>query len=142
MTIKLALKDLNEVLETKFPNVKLVSHQAKEPVIRPSFVTILGNNIKIDEIGTLRRRYSVPIDLIYFSSDKNHNKIENLDMIESLKSILNIRLNGSKYEIIEPEFDIVDEVLHSTFSLSWLSDSPEDQSVPSYMMEELYVREK
>jgi len=111
------LKAINSKLKSKFPGVPIVSESdVKEKIVRPSFMTALDNMKASDFMGNSMDR-EMTARIYFFPTDRDVNKIENLETLDSLNEIF---AQGGTIEISEDciielygenEIDIVDKVL-------------------------------
>jgi len=138
------LKAVNEKIQSKFPAIEILSESdVEEKIVRPSFMTTL-DNIKASDFMTKSIDKNQTVRIYYFATKKDKNKIENLNMIDSLTEIfiennlikINDNFNIEIYEDVE--FDIVDKVLHCYFDISFNEDYERVDNVEN--MEEIEMK--
>jgi hypothetical protein len=111
------LKAINSKLKSKFPDVPIVSESdVKEKIVRPSFMTALDNMKASDFMGNSIDR-EMTARIYFFPTDRDINKIENLDKLDGLNELF---IQDGSIEVSEDciielygehEIDIVDKVL-------------------------------
>lgn len=144
------LKAVNLKIKNKFPEIKILSESdVAEKIIRPSFM------VKIDNASTSNFMFdtadeTLTVIIYYFASDKDKNKLENLDMIKQLKRLF---LRNNQIEIIqetgesfyvgveETESEIVDKVLNFSFDLEFSQDWEQEEN-DIELMEDLEYKEE
>lgn len=115
-------KSITDRLKTKYPNVSYNSQRdITEGFDRPSFFIDL-DNIKSSDFMRTARDHSNTVRIYYFSSTKDNNKIELLNLQDTLSELFIennlITVNEDiKFEVEELEFSIVDKVLHCYFDV-------------------------
>ncbi|WP_148097591.1 phage tail terminator family protein [Clostridium tagluense] len=114
---------INKKLLGKFPSIKLMSESdITEKIVRPSFFVSL-DNLKSNKFCDSALDKKITIRIYYYPKDDKKNKIENLNMIDSLNEIFVedniIKINEDfNIEIFdEVEIDIVDKVVHFYFNI-------------------------
>ena len=125
------LKAVNDRIKSKFPKIPILSESdVEEKIIRPSFMTTL-DGIKAEDFMTRSVDKDQTVYIYYFSTKRDKNKIENLDMIDSLtelfveNNLLKIQTENYDFNIEiynEVEFEIVDKVLQCSFELPFNED--------------------
>lgn len=118
------LNAVNKKLKTKFGLPILSSSDVEEKIIRPSFMVEL-DNIGSNDFMAVSQDKEMTARIHYFSSHKDKNKIENLNMIDSLDklfvkdSILKVE-DGFNLDIdSDIDVDIVDKVLQYSFDIEF-----------------------
>ncbi|MCS5420768.1 MULTISPECIES: phage tail terminator family protein [Psychrilyobacter] len=118
------LNAVNKKLKTKFDLPILSSGDVEEKIIRPSFMVELDNMGSSDFMSVSQDK-EMSVRIHYFSSKKDKNKIENLNMIDSLDelfvedSILKVE-EGFNLDIdSDIDIDIVDKVLQYSFDIEF-----------------------
>lgn len=118
------LNAVNKKLKTRFGLQILSSGDVEEKITRPSFMVELDNMGSSDFMSVSQDK-KMTVRIHYFSSDKNKNKIENLNMIDSLDelfvkdSILKVE-EGFNLDIdSDIDADIVDKVLQYSFDIEF-----------------------
>ena len=126
------LKAVNSKLSSKFPTIKIVSESdVAEKIIRPSFMTMI-DNIKQEDFMLSSMDKDLTIRIYCFSTERDKNKIENLNMIDSLNELFvedgQLQLENFNIGIEETTADIVDKVLSYSFDISFNEDYEKDYS--------------
>ncbi len=126
------LKAVNNKLLSKFPAIKIVSESdVAEKIIRPSFMTMI-DNIKQEDFMLSSMDKDLTIRIYCFSTERDKNKIENLNMIDSLNELFvedgQLQLENFNIGIEETTADIVDKVLSYSFDISFNEDYEKDYS--------------
>ncbi|MGB6129673.1 MAG: DUF6838 family protein [Psychrilyobacter sp.] len=118
------LKAIDKKLKTRFSLPILSSSDVEEKIIRPSFMVEL-DNIGSSDFMSVSQDKKTTVRIHYFSSKKDKNKIENLNMIDSLNelfvedSILKVE-EGFNLDIdSDIDIDIVDKVLQYSFDIEF-----------------------
>lgn len=138
--VKAMVKKVNEA----FPDIKFISDDVQEGFFRPSFRVVI-DNLRESNFMDFSRERAFTIRLYYFAKDKDRNKIENLDMIDSLSQLFVddgiLKINDEfSIEIIEEiEFDIVDNVVHCYINLEIVEDFERTDNTP--YLEDLEYKE-
>lgn len=127
-----------------FPDIKFISDDVKEGFFRPSFRVVI-DNLRESNFMDFSRERAFTIRLYYFAKDKERNKIENLDMIDSLSELFidngALQINDEySIEIVEDvEFDIVDNIVHCYINLEIVEDFERIDNTP--YLEDLEYKE-
>lgn len=127
-------------LESKFTNIP-VKNINSDKIVRPSF-SVDFDGIKPSDFMNKSLERDITVRIYYFSTDKDKNKIEYLDMQDDLNTlflednILEINENV-KIQIEELEFDVVDKVLETSFDI-FISEDYE-RTDNTELMEELDI---
>lgn len=118
------LNAVNKKLKTRFGLPILSSSDVEEKIVRPSFMVELDNMGSSDFMSVSQDK-EMTVRIHYFSSEKDKNKIENLNMIDSLDelfvkdSILKVE-EGFNLDIdSDIDIDIVDKVLQYSFDIEF-----------------------
>ena len=145
------LKAVNEKIKSKFPAIPILSQSdVSEKIIRPSFMTML-DNIDTENFTFDTADKECKVIIHYFASDKDKNKIENLNMIDDLEELFLennqleiVKSNGKKFliGIEEAESETVDKVLNFSFDLEFSDEwiRPDNDGVGK--MEDLNIKEE
>ena len=109
-----------ERIQEKFPKI-VFSTDIEKGITRPSFFIDL-DNIKSGDFMNEARDTDITVRLYYFTSQKDNNKIEILEMQDDLTGLFLdnnlIRVDNDMYfEIEELDLSIVDKVLHCYFDI-------------------------
>lgn len=142
ITYKSVITAINKKLNTACPDIEISSIDMNEGIPRPCFRVNIDSINEKNFMGSCRDR-DFKIRIYYFASSRSNNRIENLDMMETLSSIFTtnrlIPLDGGYViDIIEDiEIDIVDGVLHFYIPVFISEDFVISDDAP--MMEELEV---
>lgn len=125
-----------DLLQLNYPTVKIaLIDDVKEGFLRPSFFINVNDDIKITKLNQLSKFYLINVDLIYYSTTPDNNKIENLNMIDSLSNIILSKIGN--ITISETQSTIVDGAVHCKFKMSFVVDIEDKDS--SELMEYLYT---
>lgn len=118
------LDAVNKKLKTRFSLPIVSSSDVEEKIVRPSFMVELDNMGSSDFMSVSQDK-KMTVRIHYFSSKKDKNKIENLNMIDSLDelfvedSILKVE-EGFNLDIdSDIDIDIVDKVLQYSFDIEF-----------------------
>ncbi|MBZ9635500.1 DUF6838 family protein [Clostridium sp. FP1] len=138
---------INKKLITKFPSIKLMSESdVTEKIVRPSFFVSL-DNLKTNKFCDSALDKNITIRIYYYPKDDKKNKIENLNMIDSLNEIFIedniIKINEDfNIEIFdEVEADVIDKIVHYYFNV-FTSEEIITNEDDIEMMEELEINIK
>lgn len=132
-------------LRSKFPDIKIISSDVKEGITRPSFRIGL-DNIKESNFMNESRDRKFIVRLYYFASTRDNNKIEILDIIDSLSEIFVqdklIKVNDEfTIDLLEDvDIDVIDSVLHFYIPI-FLSEEIEntEENQAAELMQELEI---
>ena len=138
-------KSVTDRLKTKYPDISYNSQRdITEGFDRPSFFIDL-DNIKSSDFMSEARDHSNTARIYYFSSTKDNNKIELLNLQDDLNELFIennlITVNDNiKFEIEELDFSVVDKVLHCYFDIKISENYERIDTTP--VMEELELERK
>lgn len=128
-------------LKTRFPNIESISENITERIIRPSFYVTFDNMSAKDFMASGLDR-DMTVRIRYFSTAKNDNEIENLNMQDDLSDLFiqdgTIEVTDDvTIEIDEAEISIVDKVLHFYFDIHISEDYDRPDNTP--LMEDIEI---
>lgn len=117
---------LSKILKTNFPTYKIYTEEIKEGLKRPAF-HILTMPLTSNNFNQYYREQQCLIDISYFSDEKSdlQSNIMNLEMSNKLQTVLNTELKvlDRDLNIQELQFETVERVLHTTFTLIWYNEN-------------------
>lgn len=132
ITLKDLITVINTNLETKFPNINLLSTDIEEGFDRPAFFVDIDNHNK-SMLSEVLKDVNLTIRIYYFSSSKRKNRIEVIDMMEDLKDLFltTLKINEDFYiPIDEVNSTITEEkVLLVDFDVRYVYEVPEDEDL-------------
>jgi len=130
--IKAAIEDK---LEASFPSVTVRRTGVMTNFNRPSFYVRLDSSVSDNRLYNLIRQVSV--DIHYFPTDRYQYTLEMLDTQDLLDATfgLFIVIGDRSISLDQNSGDVIDGVLHFTFSFSYLDDQPQPE--PAELMQEL-----
>lgn len=121
VVIKDIVRAINGQLKASFPNINIQSTDVKEGYQRPCFYVDLvdfENELLMDEYDHKTAAFSI----YYFPSDRLNNRLELLEIRESLINafigVLDVG-NGFKIHILNTESNIDDGVLNFDFEIEY-----------------------
>lgn len=137
------IKAINDKIKTKFPAIQILSESdVEEKIARPSFMTML-DGIKQKDFQTVSIEKEMTARIYYFASNKDKNKIENLNMIDSLDELFlednQITANNFNISIEEADAEVIDKVLHYNFDISFSQDYDIDKNINVEVMDEIHL---
>lgn len=110
------IKAVVDKLKTKYPSVGYTSADVDEGIVRPSFMVDLEGITEKNFMKAYRDK-EFTVSIKYFSSKAKKNKIENLEVVETLSELFVdddiIVADGFSIQVYdEIEIDIIDSVVH------------------------------
>ncbi|MBN2980117.1 phage tail terminator family protein [Cohnella algarum] len=140
VTINDVIYAVNAALDTAFPDIPIANEEIKQNLDPPRFFVRLLEPAHTQELGRRYRR-DMPFVVRYFSPERANEDM--YDKAERLTSALEwITIGGRPWPARGMHFEIVDEVLHFFFSLSfivWIRE-PEAPKMQE-LIQEVYVFE-
>lgn len=131
------LKAVNDLINSKYPDIDIVDSDVKEGFKRPSFFTTVDDVSKADYLHSFKR--SLTLLIYYFPQSRHSYKIDILEKIQGLEEVFNksIKIKDRVIHLVEDmESDIVDGVLTVRMDLSY-NDVNDDESEKPPLMNSL-----
>lgn len=119
MTLKAIAATINDMLAGVLPTVPIQSTDISEGFERPSLFVEFGD-VLTEKFGGRSRERTVPVTIYYFPSNRNKNKLELLEVQETLEATFIGSLSlkdGLAVTVTEISSIKVDGVLQSSFDL-------------------------
>lgn len=125
------VRHLSKLLKGSFPTYNIYTEEIIENVKRPAFhINLMPESSS--NFNIYYREQACMVDISYFSDEKPdlQSRLKNMDMCNTLQGILNTNLSvlDRKLIINNLTFDIVDRVLHTTFTLLWYNENEVTQA--------------
>lgn len=122
---------LQNILESNFVGYKVYFEEIKQHMQRPAFhinvIPLASNNFNM-----YYREQQCLIDIAYFSNEKPdlQSNTSNLEIANRLQSVLNmdIKVLDRNINLQELQFETIDRVLHTTFTLMWYNENEVTQA--------------
>jgi len=125
------LNGLKTILFNAFSGHAIYSEEITQGMKRPSFHINLKPLSSINFNDYYRQQRAL-IDISYFSDEAAdlQSNLKNFAMANNLESVLNtdIKVLDRNLNLQELEFETVDRVLHSTFTLLWYNENEVTQA--------------
>lgn len=117
---------LTKILSSNFAGHTVYTEEIKQGIKRPAFhiniIPLTSNNFNV-----YYREQQAMVDIAYFSDEKPdlQSNMKNFEMANALETALNtdIKVLDRNLNLQELEFDTVDRVLHTTFTLMWYNEN-------------------
>jgi len=125
------LNGLKTILFNNFTGHRIYSEAIAQDLKRPSFFIQLFP-LSSKNFNEYYREQRALIDISYYSDEGPdlQSNFKNFEMANAMQSVLNtdIKVLDRNLNMQELEFETVDRVLHSTFSLSWYNENEVTQA--------------
>jgi len=125
------LNGLTKILFTNFAGHKIYSEEIVQGMKRPSFFIQLMPLSSLN-FNEYYREQRALVDISYFSDEAPdlQSNLKNFEMANAMQSVLNtdIKVLDRNLNLQELEFETVDRVLHSTFTLIWYNENEVTQA--------------
>jgi hypothetical protein len=132
-------KAIVDKIKTGAPDIAITSTNIEEGITRPSFF-VSFDNLKATDFMCEALDRETTVRIYYFPTDEDKNKIEILNMQDTLVNLFlqdNLISVDTDFtvEIEELEFNVIDKVLHCYFELKFYEDYDRDDDTD--LMEDL-----
>lgn len=125
------LNGLKTILFNNFTGHTIYSEEIKQGMKRPSFFIQLMPLVS-HNFNEYYREQRALVDISYYSDEKPdlQSNFKNFEMANNLESVLNtdIKVLDRNLNLKELEFETVERVLHSTFTLIWYNENEVTQA--------------
>jgi len=129
---------INEVLETNFPGIPIISRDVEKGYGRPSFFVRIETNRSETYQGNIYRDMTCRIR--YFPTDRYQYKEEAYEVQDKLEQLfgLNFSVGDRTITISSATTDIIDKVVHYDFDFSYYDEAGNDDPVEQPMEELIF----